>query len=327
MSDSQAPPAAPGAAVRARTVHLKYHLGEVPLFSVGFELAVLSTHFTRLSQRPEETLEAVRTGTRERDGILLRSHPIDQRLPRIGRARDHDLLRYVPSQYERRYIDFEGTFEDYLKRFSSKSRSTLRRKVRKFAKLCGGEPRWRTYRTPAETEEFYRLAREVSRKTYQERLLDAGLPETDEFRKEMLEGAERDETRGYLLFHEEKPVAYLHCPIHDGVVFYGYLGYDPEYAKWSPGTVLQHLALEQLFQEPDLKMFDFTEGEGAHKSFFSTHGVLCADIYYLQRTLRNRFLVRLHAVLDAFSRATVRLLDRLGLKERIKRLIRRKGKR
>jgi CelD/BcsL family acetyltransferase involved in cellulose biosynthesis len=326
MSDPQAPPAAPGAEVRARTVRLKYHLGEVPLFSVAFELAVLSTHFTRLSRRPEETLEAVETKTTG-DGILLRSHPIEQRLPRIGRARDRDLLRYVPSQYERRYIDLEGTFEDYLERFSSKSRSTLRRKVRKFGQLCGGEPDWRTYRTPAEMEEFYRLARGVSQKTYQERLLDAGLPETDEFRKRMLEAAERDETRGYLLFHGERPVAYLHCPVHEGVVFYGYLGYDPEYAKWSPGTVLQHLALERLFQEPDLKMFDFTEGEGAHKSFFSTHGVLCADIYYLKRTLRNRFLIRLHTTLDSFSRAVVRLLDRLGLKERIKRLIRRGGKR
>jgi hypothetical protein len=321
MPDPQAPPAAPGVEARARTVRLKFRLGEVPLFSVGFELAVLSTHVTRLSKSPEETLQTVATGTRKQDGILLRSHPIPERLPRIGRA--HDFLRYVPSQYERRYIDFAGTFDEYLKRFSSKSRSTLRRKVKRFAKLCGGEPTWRTYRTPEETEEFYRLARDVSRKTYQERLLDAGLPETDEFKQEMLAAAERDETRGYLLFHEERPVAYLHCPIHDGVVFYGYLGYDPEYAKWSPGTVLQHLALEQLFTEVDLKMFDFTEGEGAHKSFFSTHGALCADIYYLKRSLRNRILVRLHAGLDAFSRATVRLLDRLGLKERIKRLIRR----
>jgi len=220
---------------------------------------------------------------------------------------------------------WHGTFEDYLKQFSSKSRSTLRRKVRKYGQLCGGEPDWRTYRTAAEMEEFYRLARDVSRKTYQERLLDAGLPESDEFRKELLAAAERDFTRGYLLFHESRPVAYLHCPIHDGVVFYGHLGYDPEYAKWSPGTVLQHLALEQLFMEPDLRMFDFTEGEGQHKSFFATHSALCADIYYLRRSLRNRGLVRLHAVLEAFSRALVRQLDRLGLKERIKRLIRRRG--
>ncbi|MHC4165023.1 MAG: GNAT family N-acetyltransferase, partial [Planctomycetota bacterium] len=229
------------------------------------------------------------------------------------------------SQYERRYVDLGGTFDDYLKRFSSKSRSTLQRKVRKFGQLCGGEADWRAYRTRAEMDEFYRLAREVSRKTYQERLLDAGLPESDEFREEMLEAAERDGTRGYLLFHESRPVAYLHCPIHDGVVFYGYLGYDPEYAKWSPGTVLQRLALERLFEEAGLRMFDFTEGEGRHKSFFSTHSVLCADIYYLRRSLRNRCLVRLHSGLDAFSRALVRLLDRLGLKERIKRLIRRRG--
>ena len=307
----------------ARTVRLKFLLGELPLFSVAFELCVLSTHFTRLGRSPEETLGALVPTVPPADGILLRSHPVAERLPRVSRA--EEFVRYVPSQYERRYIDLGGTFEDYLKQFSSKSRSTLRRKVRKYGQLCGGEPDWRTYRTPSEMEEFYRLARDVSRKTYQERLLDAGLPESDEFRKEMLEAAERDSTRGYLLFHESRPVAYLHCPIHDGVVFYGHLGYDPEYAKWSPGTVLQHLALEQLFGEPGQRMFDFTEGEGQHKSFFATHSALCADIYYLRRSLRNRCLVRLHAGLDTFSRALVRLLDRLGVKERIKRLIRRRG--
>jgi len=320
--DPGRPPAAPGAEARARTVRLRFHLGEVPLFSVGFELCVLSTHFTRLGKSPEETRRAVEEKAPPAEGILLRSHPVGERLPRVSRT--EAFVRYVPSQYERRYIDMTGTFDEYLKRFSSKSRSTLRRKVRKYGQLCGGEPDWRTYRTPAEMEEFYRLAREVSSKTYQERLLDAGLPESDEFKAEMLRAAERDETRSYLLFREEKPVAYLHCPIHDGVVFYGYLGFDPEYAKWSPGTVLQHLALEKLFTEADLRMFDFTEGEGAHKSFFSTHSVLCADIYYLERSLRNRCLVRLHTGLDSFSRAMVRLLDRLGLKERIKRLIRRR---
>jgi hypothetical protein len=180
MPDPQAPPAAPGVEARTRTVRLRYQLGEVPLFSVGFELCVLSTHFTRLGKSPEDTREAVEASAAKGDGILLRSHPIPEKLPRIGRARNR--LRYVPSQYERRYIDLDGTFDEYLKRFSSKSRSTLRRKVRKFAKLCGGEPTWRTYRTPKEMEEFYRLAREVSRRTYQERLLDAGLPETDEFK-------------------------------------------------------------------------------------------------------------------------------------------------
>jgi CelD/BcsL family acetyltransferase involved in cellulose biosynthesis len=318
--DPGRPPEAPGADAAARTVRLKFLLGELPLFSVGFELCVLSTHFTRLGRNPEETRDALEPTA---DGILLRSHPVAERLPRVSRK--DEFVRYVPSQYERRYIDLDGTFEDYLKRFSAKSRSTLRRKVRKFGQLCGGEPDWRTYRTRKETEEFYRLARDVSRKTYQERLLDAGLPESDEFRKKMLAAAERDETRGYLLFHESKPVAYLHCPLHDGVAFYGHLGYDPEYAKWSPGTVLQHLALEQLFAEGDARMFDFTEGEGRHKSFFATHSALCADIYYLRRSLRNRLLVRLHSGLEAFSRALVRLLNRLGLKERIKRLIRRKS--
>jgi hypothetical protein len=153
--------------------------------------------------------------------------------------------------------------------------------------------------------------------------LNAGLPESEDFRKLLCEQSERRLIRGYILFHEKKPISYLYCPIQgEGILIYRYLGYDPDYRNWSPGVVLQFMVLERLFDDDQCLMFDFTEGEGAHKKFFATEGILCADIYYFRRTLRNRLILYWHSAFDSTSAAFSRLFDFLGLKGQLKRLVR-----
>jgi len=308
--------------VHTGSIRLKYRLGEATLFSVGFRVAILDRHFTELGTEPDATLRTLDWPPREADGVVLPSHPVAGPLPSLTRL--PDAIRYVPNQYRRSFIDLKTTFDDYLGKFSGKTRSTLKRKVRKFAEHSGGELDWREYGTAAEMEEFHRLARELSQRTYQEKLLDAGLPDTEEFRAEMKARADRGEARGYLLFHEGTAVAYLYCPAAAGIFLYQFLGFDPEYAKWSPGTVLQYVVLERLFAEGSHRMFDFTEGQGEHKRFFSTGDVACADVWFLKPTLRNRFLLRLHRAVDGFGAAVGRILDRLGLKARLKRWLRRR---
>ncbi len=305
-----------------RPVRLKFALGEVSLFTTTFPFLVYDAHFTELTtdlDEPRPPLDAF-PGAR---GALVRSHPVEADLPRVSRVRD--LLRYVPNQYDRYYVSLTGSFADYLKKFSSKSRSTLLRKVRRFAEFSGGEVRWREFRKPDEMDEFHRLARTVSEKTYQERLLDAGLPDTPEFRRRMAELAAQDAVRAYVLFHGDGAVAYLYCPAQEGVLLYEYLGYDPQFAEWSPGTVLQHLALEKLFAEGRFRMFDFTEGGGPHKQFFATGSTRCADVYLFRRAARSLLLVNLHARMDGMSATLGRALDSLGLKRRIKKLLRSKS--
>lgn len=296
-----------------RNVPLSFRLGEVTLAKPTIRLLVNTLHFTELKSPALPELPA---GVR---GALIPSFPVEARKPRL-RLRE-GRLRYVFSQYERFFVDLEQTPDDYLAAFSSKSRSTLKRKVKKFAKLCGGEIDWREYGTPEEMEDYYRMARSVSEKTYQERLLDVGLPAGEGFREEMQRLAERGEVRGYLLFHEEKPVAYFYTPVRDGIVRYEYLGYDPEYGKHSPGVVLQWLLLEKLFVDEKARLFDFLEGETQHKSFFSTGSRLCADLYYFKPS--SFALVFSHMTVERLSAGIGFVLEKLGIKSAIRKLIRR----
>jgi CelD/BcsL family acetyltransferase involved in cellulose biosynthesis len=299
---------------------LTFRVGERSIFSVPFRCLALTAHFTQLGtdpMQPRPPFERFGSGV---DVAMMRSHPIREPLPVLSRL--PEAIRYVPAQYPRYYTDLQQPFDAYLKRFSAKSRSTLLRKVRKFATASGGAIEWREFRNADEMPEFYDQARRISKKTYQERLLDAGLPDDADFLRAACEAAAKGEARGYLLYLQGKPIAYIFCSVADGAVSYDYVGYDPEFHQLSPGTVLQHLVLETLMSQGGCKMFDFTEGASQHKEFFATHHVLCANIFYFRPTLRNRLLLSLHAFSDSLSTRAGALLDRMGLKARIKKLLR-----
>jgi len=304
------------ASAALQRVHLPMRLGELTLGGANLRMSVDNTHF--LQNRAPRIPAADQV---DGDGHLVRSCPVDTPLPRLSFAGGY--LRYVPRQYLRHYIDLTMGWEAYQQQFSGKTRQTLRRKVRKFAKVSGGELDWRCYRSPEEVDRFHELAREVSRQTYQERLLDAGLPDSEAFLSLSRQRAEKDQLRAYLLFFHGEPVAYLYCPAHDQVLLYSFLGYRPDVAHLSPGTVLQWLVLESLFAEGRFQVFDFCAGDSPHKAHFGSAHQYCADLYYIRRRPRPLVVGLSHAALDSVSGLAAGALERLGVKQRIKRLLRR----
>lgn len=299
-------------------VYLPLRMGEITLGNVMLRMSVDNRHFL---QRPATPVPDAANLTA--DGHLARSQPVTGTLPRLSRVDGY--VRYVPSQYMRHYIDLGMGWEAYQAKFSSKSRQTLRRKVRKFAEASGGTIDWRTYRTPEELETFRSLARDVSRLTYQERLLNAGLPDDAAFVERSARLAAQDQVRAYLLFLNDEPVAYLYCPARDSALIYAYLGYHPDFAALSPGTVLQWRVLESLFQEGRFRYFDFAPGDSPHKTLFGSAHQPCADIYYLRRRPRALALGLAHAATTLGSDSIASALSRLGFKQSLKRLLRRGG--
>ncbi|MEO5377363.1 MAG: GNAT family N-acetyltransferase [Magnetococcus sp. DMHC-6] len=300
-------------------IPLKFWLGEKVVFKKWLSLVVRDFSLQEIFTLPTVSGESsvLPPGG---DGFFYRSMPDHLALDDL--TQNGEMIPYISARYNRYYIDLSGDFQGYLDHFSSKSRATLRRKVRAFAEFSGGEMHWRIYQKPEEMVEYLQLARCVSQQTYQERLLHAGLPSSAAFQEEVIALAHQGLIWGCLLFYHARPIAFLHLPIQEGVVMYHYLGYDPQFSRWSPGTVLQYLVLEPLFAQSSLRWFDFTQGEGAHKQFFSTHHTPCVDLFVLRATLKHRMWVHLHWGLDRMVTQLVHLLERWGVKTRIKRLIR-----
>jgi len=263
--------------------------------------------------------------TKQEHGYLMRSIPLPLVQP-VYRS-DKNYIYYIPDQFNRYYIDLQQSFEEYTAKFSSKTRSTIKRKIKKFSTQCDGKMRWKSYRSVDEFNEFYRHARQVSSKSYQEKLLCSGLPDTEQFQKSMLNLAQNDQARGYLLFVGEKPVAYMYCPITDNILLYQHLGYDPEYIKSSVGTILHWFAFEEIFNEGKFTYFDFTEGQSEHKRLYSTGSLACGNVYIFPKSVRSWFLARSHYTMNISSKTLGNLFDRIGLKAKLKKFIRFNGSR
>lgn len=309
-------PAQPLAFLGVQRVPFRFALGEIRLFAPSLSLAVIELEpGANLPPKWRDDLPPLGPA----DGYLIRGLPADA----ANDAAGGDWYGQTLRTYPRHLVDLTTGYEAYMAKFSAKTRSTLKRKLRKFQDLSGGALHWEQFRTTDELAKFLPRARELSAKTYQERLLDAGLPQDASFTAQAYGLAERGAVFAYLLYLNARPVSYLYLPVERGRVIYAFLGYDPAYAEHSPGTVLQLLAMEHLFAEPGLTVFDFTEGAGQHKQLFATHAVECADIIILKRRAGALALARTHNVFVRAEASLVAALDRFGLKKRIKQLIRR----
>lgn len=228
-----------------------------------------------------------------------------------GLSRSGDLRAFVRQSYERHYAALDQDFDTYLAGFSAKSRSGLKRKRRRFEERSGGALDVRVYRTAYDMAVFHREARDISRLTYQERLLDAGLPEDG--LADMQDLAARDAARGFLLFLDGRAVSYLYAPARGETLIYAFLGYDPAFADLSPGTVLQLEAMRLLLEERRFRWFDFTEGDGQHKRQFATGSIPSCDLLLLRPTIGNLAAVRALSWFDVSVAAAKRAVTAAGL--------------
>lgn len=267
---------------------LRFTIGARTLFAVRRRLVRMGYGLDdALSETP------LRLPPIEGDGYLVTSLP--EHHIALMQAALPGALMLIRQRYSRRYADLSGDFESYFAGLSSNARSALRRKAKKLAAAAAIEVRG--YRTAPEIEVFHALALPLSRRTYQDRLLGAGLPADP---GEMLRLAAKDRARAWLLFADGAAIAYLYTPAKGDTLVYAHLGYDPEWAEHSPGAVLQIEAMKAIFAEKRFARFDFTEGDGQHKRQFATGAVACVDLLLLRPSLANRALV---AGLKAFDGA------------------------
>lgn len=259
------------------------------------------------------------------DGFMCTVPADDDSAVRRRLGMRNGLVYRLADRSVRHYVDLSGDFDAYLGRFSGKTRNGLRRKVRRFTREFG-EPALRVYgRGEGGFDAFFDAARAVSAETYQELMFDAGLPTEPEAIAEMRVALTNGRARGYALFAGDEPGAYLYCPRVGDALEYQFVGFRPRYSGYSPGTVLLMLVFERLFADGDVGTFDFGEGSHAdgYKAFFATDGVPFQTVFALRATPANALLLLGQWLCDRLSEVAGAALSRLGLKQRVRALMRR----
>jgi hypothetical protein len=298
------------------SVSLRFAVGDVRLGRVRLPVSELRGHFLTQPLYVGDLLAA----HADTPGAVIfgRSVVIDESSrPMLMRPPCH-----VVWSYPRYYVDLSLSPAEYLAQFSSKTRSTLLRKVRKFEAAGGGRIDWTTFRSLSDIDHFLREALPLSERTYQHRLFGTGL--TPQMRPAMERQASEGCFRAWVLRLNGEAIAYLYTPASGQTLQYDYVGFDPDHGQLSPGTVLQHLVLQQLFEERCFRYFDFTEGEGEHKAIFATHKLDCADVLVVGWSSPWPLIVLAsHKLFNRGAHILTTGLQRSGLKRRLKALVRR----
>ena len=290
-------------------------LGEFVLFRKSFN--AVSLYFELGEQPGLDALAAANLRYGSYD--FVRFPNIDATLRTGLMRRSTGGLWYAPEVYPLYCVDLTWSFDQYRRHFSKKMRGILKRDRERFQQLSGGAEYFREYRKPEEMQEFHCTARSISVKTYQERLLGVGLPDSPEFVDDLIRRAKDDLIRGYVLFDKGHPVAFGYCSGRGTRLTYHVTGYDPAYSEHSPGRVLLYCMLERLYDEKRFTLFDFDRGEALYKSIFSTHSFRCATIFCFRSSAKNLAYVIIHSGLTALSRTIVLLSQALNIKDRIKK--------
>jgi CelD/BcsL family acetyltransferase involved in cellulose biosynthesis len=258
--------------------------------------------------------------------VFLESTPVGSPLWTLATdgysVRDRFWVHRAAPVTTHRLVRMPGSFSEYLEQFSGKTRRVLAYKVRRLEKACEGRLRLETVTRIDQVGDFLERAGRVSERSWQGASLGKLLEADDAHLTWCREHAGRGWLRSYLLSDGDRPIAFVHGLQAEGTYYYDHVGYDHDYAEHRPGTALLYKLLQDLFEHDRPKRVDFRYGDSEYKKLFSNHAYEEANLYLLRRSAYTAVARATHAACDVVGRAVRAGLDRLGMRERARHLLR-----
>ena len=317
-------------------VRLDFSLGEITLFSVATDRAALDggllIAWDQLGSYAGSCLVELFRELRAVSGkavVFLRG------VERTGPLNDvvtgsRELRKYfhvVPHgpDYQRCFARIGEGYDTYLSSLGKNSRHDLRRTRKRFLEELDGRYRLCVYTS---TEDVARLAEDaeiVSRKTYQWHLLGQRVGRGGTVEEMLRVAAEHDILLSYVLFVDAEPVAFQ-IGYRFGRVYSAHqTGFDPQWRKWQPGIFLLTEIFLDISRTPDLELFDFQVGDSLEKSRLSNLSRQERHFYLFPASWRGAMLAYTKLGVDAASSSMGRVAHAFGIKDLVKRRLRRRA--
>lgn len=217
----------------------------------------------------------------------------------------------------RRLIQLPATPQEYWGRFSSKTRSTFRRKLKKF-----GDTRLERITEPAQVAGFLEAAHAISRQTWQTRQFGLRVRNNRQELDQFTALAGLGMLRSYLWYVNDEPVAFTIGHQDKGRFHYEEVGYATAQARYSPGQMMLLQMIDDLIQHNRPQWFDFGAGDADYKRLFATHEVQSGTVWLFPPSVRNGWLVPYLHGCQTMRRTARRCIDRLGLVSRFRQWVR-----
>lgn len=215
-----------------------------------------------------------------------------------------------------------NSIDEFYKKMKAKHRYWIKRLEKILEKEYPGKVIIISYQKEIEIAKFCKDAEQISKKTYQ-RGLGVGFIDNDENRQRLQLSAHNNWLRAYILYIDEKPCAFWMGTLYKKTFYLDFTGYDQYYKKYEPGTILFMEMINKLCRE-EVAEIDFGLGNAFYKERFGDQHWEEAFVYIYSRTLRGIVLNFVRTLSVLISAAAEKVINRLALRNKLKKIWRKK---
>jgi len=213
-----------------------------------------------------------------------------------------------------------ATVEEFYRSLSPKVRKNQKWQAKKLVKDFSGAVRTRCFREEADLETMIQDVEQVAKKSYQ-RGLEVGFKDSPGMREGLRLKAEKGWLRGYVLYIAERPCAFWLGDINRARFGSDYIGYDADFASYSPGMYLVMKVIEGFCDgnREGVTEIDFGPGHAQYKQVLGNQEWLESSVYVFAPTLKGLSLNVVRSLIVGTHQIIKKALARTSLLKKIKK--------
>jgi hypothetical protein len=185
-------------------------------------------------------------------------------------------------------------------------RKSLQSTASRLERELGPRLSFEAFRDGSRLDVFFRDAESVASKTYQ-RSLGVGFQDDERTRRLSREAVDRGWFRGWLLYVDERPIAYEQGFVYRGTFRWTAGGFDPELAPYRPGTYSIAKVIQDLCADPDVHAVDFGLGDADYKRRLGCSARLEDDVFISAPRLRPIWMISVNSAVTVLAQVVAEL--------------------
>ncbi|TWG96728.1 CelD/BcsL family acetyltransferase involved in cellulose biosynthesis [Mesorhizobium sp. J18] len=257
------------------------------------------------------------------DLILMRNVLVDSSLYAAFIESVSPFRRANGQPMARRWIaSIPDSFDTFLSTRSAKTRGNLRRHERQLLKDYGDRLRLQRFERPEELPDLLGDMETVASRTYQRGMgvgfmgsaLDKGL---------MKLGLEKGWYKAWMLYLDERPVAFWTGMAYGDTFFIGTPGFDPEYTKDSVGRFTMLKMIGDLCANLDISRLDYGHGDAEYKAAFGHSAGFDCDVLIGSPRPRTILVLMAYSALSLLNNRAKHFIEETSWGRRLKTALRR----
>jgi hypothetical protein len=212
-----------------------------------------------------------------------------------------------------------GTFDEFLASRSKGTKKNIKLYRNRFERTFGAETELRLYSGPDDLTRLRQDLEVVAQKTYQ-RGLGVGFADSPEERSLLDLSLTRGWFRAYVLYVAGAPIAFWTGWAYGDTFYTGATGYDPAFASNRVGTYVLCRLIDNLCEDPAIRIVDFGSGDAAYKHQFGSDTWSEKDVLVFAPTVRAVGINAVRTAVHAADLGARRVLQKVGSGDRVKTL-------